>query len=611
MSRSLLQVDIGQFTTAGTKPLNEDAVQIGIPEQEAVRAAKGLAVALADGVSSAEAGREASLMAVREFLTDYFRTPETWSVRHAGEKTLSTVNHQLYRRSHEFVQQEKGYLCTFCGVILKSRTAHLFHVGDSRIYHLTEAGGQAERSTSGGLHLLTRDHVATLGQGHRILARALGMDSQVVVDYDALSLREGDWLLLTTDGVHDFLNETRMRDLMLASASAQQAAEQLVESALLAGSDDNLSAVVLRVQALPENSLEELSHELTRLPFPPDLHPGVIIDGLEVLEELFASPRSQLYRVRDQATGQIHVMKTPSRNYEDDLGYIDRFVQEEWIGQRINSPRVVRITRQSQPRRFLYYLMEPVTGVSLETWMQQNRQPRPKRAIGLVRQIAEGLRALHRQDTIHQDLKPANIMVSDDDRVTLVDFGSVYVAGIAEMDRPLRHEGALGTAAYADPHYLIGHNSGVQGDLYALATMTYELFTGELPYGEGINECRTWFDYDRLRYRSASRFNPVIPHWFDRTLEKGVSFSLDERYASLDSFLQDLQHPNPAFVRDDPEIRADRSPVLFWQMLSGFWALLLVLVVTLFSCQAKSPDTGPGAGSDPPRAFPSSQQRSD
>ncbi|MBK8973542.1 MAG: bifunctional protein-serine/threonine kinase/phosphatase [Hahellaceae bacterium] len=573
-----LRLDIGSCSQAGIKAINEDAVATCLPDNALVLSTKGALAVLADGVSSAEAGREASQLATSGFIDDYYKTPETWTAEHAGRKSLTTLNLTLYKKSHEFIQEEKGYLCTFSGLIIKSRTAHTFHLGDSHIYHLH----------SHQLHLLTTDHTVSIGKGKRILARALGMDSQVNPDYANVPVTVGDQFLLTSDGIHDFLSPDQIKDTLMMAASAQEAADQLVKQALTHGSDDNISAVVVKVIGLPDTTLEDYSHELTRLPFPPELSTGMRIDGLEILEEIFASARSQLYRVRDVLSGDVMVMKTPSRNYEEDVSYIDRFIQEEWIGKRINSPYVVKVATQSQPRRFLYYLMKPVTGISLEQWMQENPLPKPRRALRLVLQIAQGLKDLHRYDTIHQDLKPANIMVSPDDRITLVDFGSVFVAGIAELYHPLQHEGALGTATYSDPHYLLGRNTGRRGDLYALATITYELFTGELPYGEAISDCRTGFDYDRLRYQPASQYNPIIPIWFDRALEKGVAIGLDERYDTIDHFIKDLQHPNPDFLRDVPTTGNTRSTVAFWQILSGFWMILLILIVTLFSCQGPS-----------------------
>ncbi len=570
---SSLEIDIGSYSIKGVKEQNEDFVGSFIPENAHQLENKGVAIALADGVSSAEAGKEASETAVTNFVDDYFQTPDTWSVSHAGQKILTAVNLKLYRKSHEFTNEEKGYLCTFSGMIIKSNIAHIFHAGDSRIYRLRD-----KEFTQ-----LTKDHTAMIGKGRSILARAVGMDSNLHIDYKKSPLTEGDLFLLTSDGIHDFIAEDKLVEILKQEISVQEKSEQLVAVAEEMKSDDNISCVVVEIKHLPNESLNDYNVKLTRLPFPPELEPGMKMDGFLIKKELFASSRSQLYLVEDEDTGEQLVMKTPSINFENDTSYIDRFIQEEWIGKRVNSPYVVKALSQKRKRNFLYYLLEYVHGETLEKWMEKNRFPRPKIAIKIVEQIAEGLEGFHSQETIHQDLKPGNVMITPTGDVKIVDFGSVYVAGIAEVFRPLVHEAALGTASYSDPQYLLGINSGVQGDLYALATITYEIFTGELPYGNTIEDCQSALDYDRLRYREAHQFNPVIPLWFDRALERGVDFDLDKRYTTMQQFLSDLHHPNPDYLLDDPSYKKDKSQALFWQLISGFWLLTLILLYFLFS----------------------------
>lgn len=572
-----LQIRAASHSTAGIKSINEDAAACELPADEFLRVSKGVMALVADGVSSAEAGKEASATAVGRFVEEYYNTPDTWSVARAGEKILSALNLRLYRKSHEFVTSTKGYLCTFSAVIVKGRTAHFFHVGDSRIFLL--------RTNDEGpvLKQLTRDHAVMMGGDKPTLTRALGMDNRLNIDYGTTALKPGDMLLVTSDGIHDFLDESAVISELLSEQQIQGRVLSLCKRAQTAGSDDNISAALLMVDGLPEESLEDYHAKLTRLPFPPDLEPGEILDGYRIDSLLFASARSQLYRVTDEASGAQLVMKTPSRNYEDDASYIDRFIQEEWIGKRIHSERVVTVANAGRQKNFLYYLMHYVPGVGLDKWIAENSPPSPKRAFALIRDIAEGLRAFHDNETVHQDLRPANIIVTPEQRAVIVDFGSVYVAGVAEQQRPLVHDAALGTASYSDPLYIMGSNPGVQGDVYALATIAYEMFTGHLPYGEHIEECRTAFDYSRLRYRDAAMFNPVVPIWFDAALKKGTAFELSERYRTIDELLLDLQSPNPVFLQDEPVTASDASNLAFWKILSGFWFLTLLLVIYLFS----------------------------
>lgn len=575
-----LQLTTASLCETGRKAsgINEDSVGISIPEAVHLLQSKGAVLTVADGVSSAGEGARASQEAVKRFREEYFKTPDTWSVARSGENILSTINLHLYRLGHEFNNDNKGFLSTFSAVVIKGRLAHFFHIGDSRIYIL-------RRDDDGDhtLQRLTQDHSRNAGGGQSYLTRAIGMDNHLPLDYGKQVLQEGDRLLLCSDGLSDFVDEAQLLQSLRDSVDLQQSCRDLFDKALAQGSDDNVSLVLVTVDALADATMDDSSATQTLLPIPPVLAPGMQIDGYTILRELFASSRSQLYLVEDSVSGEHFAMKTPSRNFEDDRSYLERFVREEWVGLRIQSPNVVRVIRPLRPKTLLYYLMEYVEGQGLDQWISAHQPPSPKRAFAIVKQVANGLQAFHDNEAIHQDLKPANIMITADERALILDFGSVYVAGLEELRRPDAITGALGTASYADPLYLQGENPGIAGDVYSLATICYEMFTGRLPYGDGVEECRSVSQYARLRYRSASDYNPIVPLWFDKALEKGVEFDLEQRYASVDALLQDVSAPNPDFLRDDPVTEGSASRLVFWKLLSGFWFLLLVVLIYLFS----------------------------
>ena len=585
--QSQLKLAAGGLSCAGHKSQNEDAIAWHLPKDAHLLTFKGGCFCLADGVSSAEAGQQASDYAVQHFASEYANTPDSWSVNHSASQLLASINTALYQQSHAYVSEEKGFLCTFSGLIIKSHTAYFFHIGDSRIY-LWRKGVIAQ---------LTQDHTTKLSENRQFLGRALGMDEQVQWQTGNVALEPGDRFLLCSDGLSDFIPDNQLSELLNPEpldpepgAAAVQTpqdlttlAEQLCQLALKNGSDDNISALIVEVQALSAQTLEDYNEKLTRLPFLPVLVPGMKVDGYQVEKEIFASSRSHLYLVRDLTTDKLWVLKTPSVNFADDHSYIERFIREEWIGLRISHPNVVQVHRQQRPRTFLYYLLAYVEGESLEQWFAKVDKPlKPAKAIALVKQIAAGLLAFHKLGAVHQDLKPGNIMRRPDGTLVLVDFGSVYVAGLAEMFSPLEQDIALGTASYSDPHYLLGHNSGVQGDVYALATICYELFTGQLPYGPKVEDCQTMRDYQKLRYQHSYQHNPIIPPWFDRALELGVSLDLSQRYSSVSLLMKDLQNPNPLFLQQQVVAKHKTNRLLFWQLMSGFWFATLLLVIWLF-----------------------------
>lgn len=556
--KAQLNVTAVQRSEAGIKPRNEDSIAIHIP-QGAQLTAKGIVVAIADGVSAAEAGREASEIAVKGFVSDYYSTPDSWSVKQSAHKVLIALNRWLFGQGQKFLEAEKGYVTTFSSVIFKSRSAYVFHVGDSRIYRLRD----------GVLKQLTRDHVARISAEQCYLARALGIDVNLDIDFRTLDLQVGDLFLLTTDGVHEKIEPRLLQQLVMdGRADLDTLAAALIQTALDNGSTDNVSCQLVQVNALGQETNEDVLQTLNKLPFPPELLVGQKLDGWRVLQPIHASARSQLYLVQHEDNGQRAVMKTPSHNYIDDVGYIERFILEEWVARRIDSPYVVKVVEPPRPRRFLYYLLEHIEGPTLANVTSRREPLDIARVVDLADKLVQGLRAFHRRETLHQDLKPDNVVLRGDDPVIL-DFGSVYVAGVDEIATTFGRERALGTLEYSAPEYRLQRPRSAASDQFALAVMLYELLTGHHPFGSGYQQAQQPKDFLALKYIPAYRRNPLVPLWMDGALRKAMQINAELRYDSLSEFLHDLKRPNPAFLQADQRPLLERDPLRFWQILSG------------------------------------------
>lgn len=179
-----LSISLGQCSDKGRKPSNQDFYGAYLPD-DAQRRHKGIAIALADGISSSTVSREASEAVVGGFLGDYYATPASWSVKNAAQRVLQATNAWLYaqtRQSQYRYDMDRGYVCTLSAMVIKSATAHLFHVGDSRIYQL--AGSSLEP--------LTEDHRFWASRETSHLTRAMGASQHLELDYRAVSLSEGD-----------------------------------------------------------------------------------------------------------------------------------------------------------------------------------------------------------------------------------------------------------------------------------------------------------------------------------------------------------------------------------------------------------------------------------
>lgn len=566
--RGDIQLSVGRFTDPGPKPDNEDFFGLHHPEGPEL-ATKGIAACIADGVSAASAAREASESAVRSFLNDYYETPESWQVKTAAQRVLSAINRWLFSQGQGFSSAENGCVTTFTGLILKSRTAHVFHIGDSRLYRLRQ----------GTLDQITRDHSARVSSDTCYLTRAMGLANSARIDYHKVTLEAGDLFLLSTDGIHDCLSPSHLKNILSSGEEPEQIARQL--GAAADASDDNRSALVLRVDSLPSDDKDDVFGQLSSLPFPPDLLPGQSIDGLVVDRLMTASPSSQLYLVNDSDdNNRALVLKTPSINYEDDPAYLERFALEEWIGIRTDDRNLVKVIRRASPRKFLYYCLEPVDGPTLTEWLSQQESPPLDRVIEITKGIISGTRALHRKDTLHQDLKPDNILLDQQGTPKIIDYGSCRIGGITEISTPFHRQSALGTMDFSAPEYRIGATPGRHSDLFSIAAITYYLLTnGEHPYGERWSRAKTQRDFLTLSYTSATVHNPMIPLWMDATLRKALSILPSSRHASMSEFASFLEKPDPSLTTDIPMPLSERNPVLLWQLIS--LALFLALLITL------------------------------
>ncbi len=571
MSRSL-KITIGQHSDKGRKAVNQDFHGVYIPE-EPLLSSKGIAIAIADGISSSEVSQIASETAVSGFLSDYYCTSESWSVKTAVQRVLFATNSWLYaqtKNSQYRFNKDKGYVCTFSTLVLKSNTAHIFHAGDSRVYRLLD----------NHLEQLTEDHRLWISQEKNYLSRALGINEQLEIDYQTLPLEEGDVFLLATDGIYEFAPEAFIIDTINNhSDDLDQAAKIILDEAYQQGSTDNLTLKIVRVDELPEQEANELHQQLTTLPFPPELRPRMEFDGYNIIREVYISSRSHVYLAVDQASNKKVILKTPSTELQNNTQYLERFLLEEWIARRINNAHVLKACEQTRKRNYLYTVTEYIEGQTLAQWMIDNPKPSIETVRGIVEQIVVGLRAFHRQEMLHQDLRPNNIMIDQTGTVKIIDFGSTYVAGVMETVRLDEQEHILGTAQYTAPEYYLGESGTTRSDLFSLGVITYQMLSGKLPYGTDVIKARTKAMQHKLNYRSVLQDDHEIPAWVDEAIRKAVHPNPLKRYAELSEFIYDLRHPNSTFLNKTRPPLMERNPVVFWKGIALFLFIMVIVLL--------------------------------
>lgn len=583
-----LEVSVGQCSDRGRQPANQDFHGVRVPGP-AERAAKGVVAALADGIGSSDVSHVASEAAVRAMLEDYYATSDAWTVKHSMHRVLSATNSWLHaqtQRGPHRNDHDRGYVCAFAALVLKGRTAHLFHAGDVRIVRLQ--GARVEQ--------LTADHRVHVGGGQTYLSRALGFHPQIDLDYRSLAVDAGDTFVLASDGLHEHLpNEALAESLAGAPPDLDAVARRLVSQALARGSDDNLSVQILRVEALPPADEQEARRQREGLEPAPLLQPRQEFDGFRIERELHASHRSHVYLATDLDTGARVALKVPSVELRADAAALDRFAMEDWVARRIDSPHVVRAHVRDRRPSHLYVAQEFVEGQTLAQWLTDQPEPPLPAVRDLVAQIARGLQAFHRLEMVHQDLRPENVIIDASGTARLVDFGSTRVAGLVEGGRPAPHEMALGTLAYTAPECFLGEPATERSDLYSLGVLAYRMLCGRLPYGARASRVRTPADVAALRYESARDGRRVLPDWIDSVLARAVHPTPARRHEALSEFVHDLTEPPRSALQRRTVPLAERHPVLFWKAVSLLLLLAVVALLALRHVQARAAGTAPPA----------------
>lgn len=567
MSHAQLLISYGQAFVAPDRRLHRSSMSVRFPEAPLLSAKGGCAI-ISDSISRNTMAKQAGDLSVRGFLADYFSTPDHWDVKTSATRVLRALNSWCYSQSQHV--KEGSFVSSMSVMVFRGREAHLFHMGDTLVFRLR--GAEFEQ--------LSRDHVTDLG-GYRYPSRALGMDGSVDIDYTHITLKQGDLFLFTTQGVRGTLLPSDYVRLIRQDASDLDAAcERLANEAKQRAQErgyggDQFCFQLVRIDELPEEVTEHPGQLYGDLPIPPELSPGERLDGLEVLAVLSRTAQSRVYRVRDVHSEREMVMKAPSPELSLRNAYLEHFLLQQWVVERVNSPFVVKVMEPSRPRRYLYYLMQHIEGETLRQWAERHPQASLTQRLDIANQLGKAVQALHHREIIHQQINPDNILIDPHGKLVLTDFSACHMRD----GEGHRHSGELlrqiGFNEHTAPEYALADSVSRRSDQYSLASTTYWLLTGALPYTLTPNRLRSHTDLEELTYRSARTTNPEISPALDDALRRALDPQRALRFRRMSEFLHALRVPLGRATNRGEESR--QEPRRFWQGVAGILLLLLVL----------------------------------
>jgi serine/threonine protein phosphatase PrpC len=556
-----VRASVGFASETGPRERNEDFAG-AVFGMELPKPRRDTLAAIADGIGGAKGGRVAAETAVRGFLDGFCDLPETMEVRRAAATVLNSLNSWIFSQSRRD-NKLAGMGCTFSAVVLRGRVAHVLHVGDTRAYRL-----RGDRITC-----LTTDHVREGGDGRsNILNRALGVETEVRVDYAAHPVALHDRFLLCSDGVHAYLPPDSIAEILRARSASDDSARALVAAALESGSTDNCTALVIDVVDLPTADSATVGADIMQLPLIPVPIDGQTVDGF-VLKVLISDGRyTRLFGAVDEIEGGEVALKFPKPQVAATATYHAAFAREAWVGARVNSPWIGRIIELPPGRQTSLYTVMPLyQGELLSTRIARRPLVGLEEGRNIAIKLSRGVAALHRAGIIHRDIKPDNVILENEGSLKLIDLGVVRVPGLEDFPP----EDIPGTIAYMAPEMFAGEPGNQATDIYALGVTMFRAFASEYPYGnlDAVSPPR------RSRPIPLAELRPDLPAWLQAALGRAIATNPAERFQDVMEFALEMEAgPShaPAPARR-PQTLYERSPVRFWQGVAALLALALIL----------------------------------
>jgi hypothetical protein len=446
-------------------------------------------------------------------------------------------------------------------LVVRGRRFTLAHVGDCRVY----------RWHAGALQRVSEDHVWEQPEMQHVLKRALGLDQYLVMDYLDGELREGERWLLLSDGVWATLGDASIASILREQDDLDSAVQTLVKAAHLAGSRDNASALVIQVDRLGQDNLGDTLAQLQQWPLPPALKPGQLFEGWQVETLLGQSRQSLLYRVRDRSQ-QSWLLKTlPTSRHAEAHGQ-QNLLLEEWFLRRV-AGRYFPEVHAATERQHLYYLMREHPGQTLAEAFKQSGPLPLVQWQGIATHLLRAVGLLHRRNIVHRDIKPENLLLDDNGKLRVLDFGLAYCPGLSAdsaNDLP-------GTPSFIAPEAFGGALPSAQQDLYSAGVTLFFLLTGHYPYGE-IEA----FQHPRFGNAvPASRYRPDVPDWLEQVLSKALQADPAKRYETAEEWLLSLEHGERNTLKTKPRPLLEREPLKVWRTVA-LVSLLVNLVVMVW-----------------------------
>ncbi|MET4636883.1 Stk1 family PASTA domain-containing Ser/Thr kinase [Mycetocola sp. 2940] len=262
----------------------------------------------------------------------------------------------------------------------------------------------------------------------------------------------------------------------------------------------------------------------------------LIDDRYEVRSRIARGGMATVYLATDQRLERRVAIKVMHGHLADDSNFRNRFVQEARSAARLADPHVVSVFDQGQDSDLAYLVMEYLPGITLRDLLRDHGKLTPRQVVDIMDAVTSGLAAAHRAGIIHRDLKPENVLLADDGRIKISDFGLARAASA----NTATGQSLLGTIAYLSPELVTRGVADARSDIYALGIMMYEMLTGEQPY-KGEQPMQIAYQHANESVPRPSVVTPSVPDPLDDLVLWATERSPDERPSDARELLERLR----------------------------------------------------------------------
>ena len=499
-----------------------------------------------DGVGSALEGADAAKRVTNYLINNFKSRPKTWSIDKSLNTFIHAINEILYKESQ--INYERSELVTTLTiVVIEGNRLYGANVGDSRVY--------LKRNSK--LTQLSFDHAMEEEGYENVLTQAIGISEDVEPYYFENIVQPGDRILLCSDGLYNVLQEDEL------DTTLNLGAHQLVKKASKL-TDDNLpddtTAVVLEIKDIDES----VQLKQQKLVIPTSLKVGQNIDGYILEKPLIQNERTWLVTKKTKQ----YVLKFAPAEAIDNEEILDLFVKEAWNAKRLrkctNFPKAVI----PKNRTMRYYVMRLLDGEELAKYLQKKPLSIDD-AVKLAKTLLTTSQYLLRNDLVHGDIKPENIIIThdekDEDEVSfkIIDFGS-----ITEI---FSNDTKAGTPSFLAPERFLGETISETSEVFAIGVTLYLALTGKYPYGE-IEPFQTPMFKEA---KQPSAYNKNIPTWLDSVIMRAIAIDKTKRYEHYSQMDFEISRPEKVKPYYNPNLSIiEKDPAKFYRI--GFTVMTLI-----------------------------------